>query len=344
MSLFSVAGLVVFAVLALINDRCYERAAASRLILAVIPAGHAITIAFAVAAALSKSAGIGDQIVAAVLMTLNLRCLNELTHFSVHLVRLRVRRLSRFDMFVLHAVTLLVRGESVAHRFRVHAIEHHPRATEEGDPTAAAVRRAATRSSSRFALFGHMFAGEVRAFTWGLLRRPGRPGWGPATFSLAFKLSALIVVMLHGIEPAFFLIALPLLLGYPAGMALSVLIEHNWAGRETRAPAPVLSSGRLAAETRRGFRLRCGSGGDRFLSLTVFPYGDLYHFAHSCYPMLAWYELRKADTEVRKSTGSGLFSSGLSDQSRGIVEKFGERTRSRAATALRPAGSATAGC
>lgn len=109
-----------------------------------------------------------------------------------------------------------------------------------------------------------------------------------------------------------------------------MLIEHTWARVPVSAPGDAPALGRhvcteaVRTEAVRGFRLRARPGADRLLSATLFPYGDPYHYAHSCAPRRPWYELRDLDARLAREVGDRVPRLSLPDQLRLLGDARGQ--------------------
>lgn len=258
----------------------------------------------------------------------NVRCLNELTHMYVHRFRSTRRRLGGMRQFVLSFVTIVLRGESVQNRFRTHCVEHHPNATELQDPTARTVVECASSSRSAGELFLRLWFSEaISVLVQPMSTSFSRSSRGSGALCVSVRVCvAGLVWMYAGWAGLLAAVVFPFLVLAPAGMALSVSVEHNWAGRTLPAMAYTeFAKRRLRTETVRGFRLRVPRLLDRVLSVTLLPYGDLYHFAHSCRSDLDWAALRSVDEDLRGTVGSSLLSSSLNEQLAVTVSAYSTR-------------------
>jgi fatty acid desaturase len=314
--MIAVAGAVgVTVVLAAILDAISERGAVLRLGAEQdthLVLGHALgTVAGFTAVVVGGPIGF---VVGSILTALHLRALNELTHFFLH----RLRSLSRAERAALIAVTLVIRGESLQARMRTHLILHHPNATGIDDPTARQVALAAAASRGATGLLLRLTAGEA----WTLHTRPlralrsGGPDRASAWATLVVRFTATALVWRWcGPGALAGTLLLPTVLWFPLGMAISATIEHNWRASPNQESWATL----LERETQRGFRLRTSRGRDRLLSVTAFPYGDLYHYAHSCRPDLPWQRLRAVDRDLRGRLRYQVTCTSLTEQLRTLV-------------------------
>lgn len=227
----------------------------------------------------------------AAVLGLQLRRLQEITHFGVHGVLARSRRANEVltDVFFQAPVGL----SHLTDRRRTHVREHHPNATNvDLDPNRETLSRAGLRPGmSRRGFLGVVLfpltptglAAAVAEYLRNLRR--GGVSWVFAAAVLPVSVSLLGGVngFLWGFLVARFAV-------YPALAWLSLLVEHRWC-------QPVAMTGAADLdEAARCLRLYPRGPIRRALArATWLPYGDLFHYAHSRHPAVRWNYLNALD-------------------------------------------------
>lgn len=234
------------------------------------------------------------------LLALSARALNEQSHIDLH----RGRSTSSTAKYSLYLITFGLRNESVAQRQTTHIRKHHPHSVERDDPTALSLL---FPSSHRALWCGAIVLRDLRCrVAAGTFQRS-------AFWVISVMRTALLFAVALSLTPLAVLTFLLAALLFSVGMVLSVLIEHDW----TKYPYPNRSSlyqTTSSRETAVGVRLQ-RSGIGAFLAENVFfPYGDLYHWAHSCRPSRHWTDLRRVEQDLR--------STGLEPASRTFSQQF----------------------
>ncbi|MGK3110637.1 dihydrouridine synthase [Streptomyces sp. WAC05858] len=224
---------------------------------------------------------------AALGVAVQLRHLQEISHFAVHGVLARSRRANQLlaEVFVHHPLGLI----PVPERRRLHVRDHHPNAARpSADPNLTELHQAGLRpgtstSRSRFAravVYPLTWRG-IHATVTGIaanLRHPG--SWHRA----AAVTAVLGAAYLTGGWPALVCGALiPRILLYPQLAWLSLLVEHTWFDPEPRTGSPAwVEAGRCLRLYPHNRALA------RLAAATWLPYGDLHHYAHSAHPAVRW--------------------------------------------------------
>ncbi|MFJ2442426.1 MULTISPECIES: fatty acid desaturase [unclassified Streptomyces] len=261
-----------------------QRSRSNNLTPALLLAGHWLELAGWWLLA-SRTGPVG-WVIAALMVSVKFRHLQEVSHFAVHGVLTRSGVLGTvLTEATVHAPLGFV---PVPVRREKHVRRHHPNATVAGvDPNLAELRMAGLRpgvGSWRFALamVFPLTIGGVTDTCRSLVRNlnPLGADW--------WRLGAFVVVPLTlgsllGWPVAVFGFLLPRLLLYPQLAWMSLLVEHRWfdAGPATGGPA--------AIEAARCLRLYPHHRALALLARgTWLPYGDLFHYAHSVHPAVRW--------------------------------------------------------
>lgn len=247
-----------------------------------------------------------DSFLSAIFLAASVRALNEQSHIDLH----RYATLPRTAKLSLHIITYAVRNESITHRRDTHIRTHHPHSVEQGDPTAADL----LFTSNRYVVwFGAVIVRDLRSrLTVRSVRRAPNHQDQWLTGLALLKIVGLCVILLWVSPIAGCALMLAALL-FSTGMVLSVLIEHDW----TRYPFPSATTNTTlltARETTVGIRLSRSGIIGFFAENVLFPYGDLYHWAHSCRPGRHWTDLPRLEEE--------LCLAGFNPMRRSIVEQI----------------------
>ncbi|MEY9846296.1 fatty acid desaturase [Streptacidiphilus sp. BW17] len=235
---------------------------------------------------------------AAIGVAVQLRHLQEVSHFAVHGALTRTRRVGTLlsEALVHHPlgfVPLTVRR----HR---HVRDHHPNATVAGiDPNLAELTDAGLTvgvGAGRFALsLIHPLTPRGAAANISALARNLRPVPGSRLRAVTVALVLALAYTVGGWSAVVFGWLIPRLLLYPQLAWLSLLVEHTWFDPASAPP------GATHAELEAGRCLRLYPR-NRILAVlaasTWLPYGDLHHFAHSAHPGVRWNHLPALERQL----------------------------------------------
>jgi fatty acid desaturase len=234
----------------------------------------------------AATGGVAGWIVAALAVAVQLRHLQEVSHFAVHGVLVRTARFGNIlaEVAVHHPLGLV----PVPVRRRRHVRDHHPNATRLGvDPNLTELHDAGLRpgvGAVRFALaLVHPLTVRGIVATVGgiganLVPRPG-------SYARAAAVAAVLAAAfaLGGWQALVFGVLVPRLLLYPQLAWMSLLVEHTWfdPAAVTGTPAAVEAGRCLRLYPRNRVLAALAAG-------TWLPYGDLHHYAHSAHPAVRW--------------------------------------------------------
>lgn len=245
----------------------------------------------------------GPLIVPVVVLALAVKArhLQEVSHFGVHGSLCRRRRLGDLLAEVGAQGPLVL--ATVDNRRESHVRQHHPNAAVPGlDPNLAELSRAGFRpgctgSEFRRGLFFPITPAGVQATVQSMWSN-GFSAQAPRR-RLVIVAAVCGVALLIGGVPALAALALARLVIYPQMAWFSLLVEHQWfafAGQRGR-PRDV--------ESRRCVRIYPGRIIlSTMVRLTVLPFGDLFHFAHSVHPAMRWNYLPAAERLIGLPTAA----------------------------------------
>ncbi|MEU6481039.1 fatty acid desaturase [Streptomyces sp. NPDC047017] len=221
---------------------------------------------------------------AAAAVAVHFRHLQEISHAAVHGVLARTPRANQLlaEVFAHHPLGL----GPVTSRRRRHVRDHHPNATQAGDPNLAELRQAGlgagtTGPAFAAALVHPLTPRGIRGTVAGLTAHLRGPGAWHRTAATAAVCAAAYTA---GGWPALLCgLLIPRLLLYPQLAWMSLLVEHTWFDPDHRTGTPA------QIEAGRCLRLYPGSRTMAAIAATTWlPYGDLHHYAHSAHPGLRW--------------------------------------------------------
>jgi fatty acid desaturase len=270
-----------------------QRSHANNVTPALLLIGHWLEIAawWGLGAAL----GPGFLVVAAVMVSVKFRHLQETSHFAAHGVLFRSLRTG--DAVTELAAHAPLGFAPVPTRRERHVRRHHPNAAVPGvDPNLDELVRAGMRPGAStpafiagvlFPLTPRGFADTVRGVVGNL--RAG--GWWRAVLFAAVPAAAYVIGGLPVLVVGY---AIPRLLIYPQLAWMSLLVEHTWFDDVPDEEKSYV--GKVETEAARCIRLYRARPFAELLTRSLWlPYGDLYHFAHSAHPSVRWNYLRLVD-------------------------------------------------
>jgi fatty acid desaturase len=244
-----------------------------------------------------------------VLAATRIRALQEATHYAMHGTLTQNRALG---LTCAHwAFQLPFLRPAANDRVLSHVIEHHPNVNNpESDPNLAEYIDLGFRPGLGF---GSKIRLLLYPLTWRGLRGTLLSCWARVQQDTFRRLVAVAVLSAAlyscgGIRGVFLCYLLPAVTVYPLFAWWSQLVEHRWYQRIQGTPSErEFSSGRVIDV---GFIRR------RAIELTVLPFGDSLHLAHSLYPSVRWNYLpalhrihQQADWRYRSLLVGGLFFS-----------------------------------
>ncbi|TDT94168.1 fatty acid desaturase [Streptomyces sp. 846.5] len=265
----------------------------------------------------AAAGGPAVALLAAAAVAVQLRHLQEVSHFAVHGVLARSARLGNLlaEILVHHPLGFV----AVPVRRKRHVRDHHPNATVTGtDPNLADLQHAGMRPGVgplRFAIaLIHPLTpagalGTVASLALALRPLPRSTGTR-ATAVLAVAAGAYLT---GGWPVLLFGWVVPRLLLYPQLAWMSLLVEHTWFDPTALTGSPaVVESGRCLRLYPSNRVLAA------FAASTWLPYGDLYHYAHSAHPAVRWSYLPALERHLGRPrfTPAGLLFTGTAVISR----------------------------
>jgi fatty acid desaturase len=230
--------------------------------------------------------GLLPPTVAAVLLAIKGRHLQEVSHFGVHGALAAHRRLG--DILTEFAAQGPLVLATVGNRRESHVRLHHPNATVPGvDPNLAELAAAGMVPGCSLASFARAVLYPITPS--GLLTTLSGLWWNGFALRASTRLRLPLVLGVSGAAyllsawRALAVLAVARLALYPLMAWFSLLIEHRWFSAEPWRGRPI------EVEARRCVRVWDGRPVAALVARgTVLPYGDLYHFAHSVYPTMRW--------------------------------------------------------
>jgi fatty acid desaturase len=250
---------------------------------------------------LGAALGPAFLVVAAVLVSVKFRHLQETSHFAAHGVLFRSLRTG--DAVTDVAAHAPLGFAPVPTRRERHVRRHHPNAAVPGvDPNLDELVRAGIRPGASTPAFiaGVLFpltprgaADTMRGIAGNL--RAG--GWWRMFLFVAVPAAAYAVGDLPVLIAGY---AIPRLLIYPQLAWMSLLVEHTWfddvPNGDDAPDGKNVAAQKVETEAARCIRLYRARPFAELLARSLWlPYGDLYHFAHSAHPSVRWNYLRLVD-------------------------------------------------
>ncbi|GAA3419536.1 fatty acid desaturase [Streptosporangium vulgare] len=232
----------------------------------------------------------------ALLVSIEFRCLQEVSHYAVHRSLCRTRRVG--DLLANMGFQFPLALRDLTQRRVVHVRRHHPNAIIPGvDPN---LEDLADAGLSPGCTKGRFILGVLFPMTPRGVYRTGRDVWQVLTSSrqrkwvlLSAAAMAVGAYLLGGPLGLAFGFLIPRILIYPELSWISLLVEHRWFDR------PPDRGNRVSVEAARCQRLYHGKPVlEALAGHTLLPYGDLRHFAHSAYPMIRWNYLRAVERVI----------------------------------------------
>ncbi|TDT93328.1 fatty acid desaturase [Streptomyces sp. 846.5] len=234
----------------------------------------------------AATGGVAGWIVAALAVAVQLRHLQEISHFAVHGVLTRTARFGNLlaELAVHHPLGLV----PVPVRRRRHVRDHHPNAARPGvDPNLTELHTAGLRPGvgpvrfARALVYPLTLRGIVATVVGIGTNLVPRPGSYTRAAAVAVVLAAAFA--LGGWQAVVFGVLVPRLLLYPQLAWMSLLVEHTWFDPAVvTGPPAAVEAGRCLRLYPRNRALAALAAG------TWLPYGDLHHYAHSAHPAVRW--------------------------------------------------------
>jgi len=241
---------------------------------------------------LGAALGPAGLIVAALMVAVKFRHLQETSHFAAHGVLFRSLRLG--DNLTELAVHAPLGYVPVPTRRKRHVRRHHPNATVPGvDPNLDDLVRAGIRPGASTWAFvaGVLFPLTPRGLAdtlSGIFNNLREGGWWRALVFVSLPVAAYAIGGLPVLISGY---VVPRLFIYPQLAWMSLLVEHTWFEN-----VPDSGASKVELEASRCIRLYRHRAIAELLARSLWlPYGDLYHFAHSAHPSVRWNYLRSVD-------------------------------------------------